>query len=130
MRVLDANVIIRLIVEDEPLMAAASRSLIESVEREVERVMLPDVIVAEVVFVLTSRNLYGYSRSTVADRLRFLLGLPNLVLDNRLRCLRALEIFVQRRALSYADAYVAAAAMEDSPAEVYSFDRGFDFKLE
>lgn len=107
-------------------MAAASRALIESVERDEERVILPDVILAELIFVLTFRNLYGFTRSEVRDRLRYILGSPKPVLDNRIRCLRALDTFAERRALSYAEAYVAAAALEQSPPEVYSFDQGFE----
>ena len=81
---------------------------------------------AEVVYVLSSRVLYGFSRQEVHTKLGYLLSLPGIVVENKSRCVRALDLYVEQNRLSYVDALVAAAAMEQAPSEVYSFDRGFD----
>jgi predicted nucleic acid-binding protein len=47
-------------------------------------------------------------------------------MENRARCLGALDLYVQERRLSFVDALVAVAAMAQTPSEVYSFDQGFD----
>ena len=45
-------------------------------------------------------------------------------MEHKTRCIHALALFDGVRAISFADALLAVAAMEQSPPEVYSFDRG------
>ena len=107
-------------------MAEASAALMERVERGEEDVLLPDVVVAEVVYVLTSKNLYGFTRDDVSNRLRYLLSLPNVLGDHKDRCQHAFGVFLEQPQLSYVDAYLVAAALEQPLHEVYSFDQGID----
>jgi predicted nucleic acid-binding protein len=125
-RLLDTNVFIRAITNDDPRASVLAQALFGRLENGPEDALVTEAVVAEVVYVLSSTALYGFSRQEVHTRLGHLLSLSGIVVENRSRCLRALDLFVERRQLSFVDALVAATAFEQSPSEVYSFDRGFD----
>ena len=87
-----------------------------------ERLELPDLIVAEMVYVLQS--VYGRPRREVAVQVRSVLAYPPVRVDNEERSLRALELYEVGH-VDFADAYLAARA-EVSDGRVASFDRGLD----
>ena len=107
-------------------MTALAESLFQRLQRGEEQVQVLESVVAEAIFVLTSRNLYNLARSEVRDRLAFALTLTGVEMQNKARALHALELYVEQRRLSFVDALIAVAAMEETPPEVYSFDQGFD----
>lgn len=126
MRYLDANIFVRYIAEDDAAMFAAVDALFESVDKDVERVAVLDVTVGEVVYVLTSRALYGLPRQEVVDRLSTILSHRGIQMEHKTRCLHALEIFASYGPLDFGDAVVCAAALDEHSPEVYSFDHDFD----
>jgi len=126
MRYIDANVFIRSIANDSPVMSPAAASLFDRLTRGEERTAVLESTVAEVVFVLGSRALYGFERADIRDRLLPLLSSAGIVLEALPRCVRALDLFVENRAINFTDALVAAACEEDESHELYSYDRGFD----
>lgn len=126
MRYLDANVFIRYATEDDIEKALAAQQLFNRVARGEERVALLEVTVAEVVFVLGSKALYAMSHQDIADRLRALLTHRNVQMSHKGRCLHALDLFAEHQSLSFGDAMICAAALDEDEAEVYSYDRGFD----
>lgn len=126
MRYIDTNVFIRCIANDSPVMSPASALLFDRLSRGEERAAVLESTVAEVVFVLGSRALYGFERTVIRDRLLALLLSQGIALEARTRCTRALDLFVENRAINFADALVAAACEEDESHELYSYDRGFD----
>jgi predicted nucleic acid-binding protein len=62
----------------------------------------------------------------VSTRLRYILSSSGISLEHGTRVLRAIDLFAERRALGFADALVAVAALEATSREVYRFDRGLD----
>ncbi len=107
-------------------MAAAAAALFGRIEDGEEEVELLDATVAEVVYVLASRTMYDLPRDLIVERLLSLLTISGFRMEHKARCIHALELFAAIRAISFADALIAAAALEQSPSEVYSFDRGLD----
>lgn len=75
---LDTNIIIRLLTQDDPEKFAACKALFERIERGETTVFLPDVIVGECIFVLTSTRGYNLSRQEVAELLTPLLQLTHV----------------------------------------------------
>ena len=126
MRLVDANVFIRALTEDVPEMSGPAQDLLERVRTGAEAVEVLESTVAEVVYVLGSRNLYSRTREWISDRLLFVLNLEGLHMEHKSRCQRALSLYAQDRNVSIADALVAFAAMDGPTGEVYSFDHGFD----
>jgi predicted nucleic acid-binding protein len=126
LRYLDANVFVRYLTQDEPTMAEAALRLLQRIRDGQEEARVLEATVAEVVYVLSSPAIFNLDRGEIRARLQPVLSIRALFLEHRSRCLKALDMYAVNRSVNFADALVAAAAMEESPAEVYSFDRGFD----
>jgi len=116
---IDTNVLIRHLTGDPPeLAAAATRFLAEA-----EDLLLPDLILAEVAYVLES--FYETPRAQVATTLRAVLAFPAIrVLDADL-LQRAVEVYEVHR-LDFADAYLVASAERTGVGIIASFDRSID----
>lgn len=115
----DTNILIRHLVGEPPEQAArATRYLAES-----DELLLPDLILAEVAYVLES--FYEVPREQVAETLRAVLAFPAIrVLDADL-LQRAVEVYEQHR-LDFADAYLVASAERTGVGVVASFDRAIE----
>jgi predicted nucleic acid-binding protein len=115
----DTNVLVRHLTGDPPAQAArATRYL-----GQADELLLPDLILAEVAYVLES--FYETPRSQVAETLRAVLAFPAIrVVDNEL-LLRTVEVYEVHR-LDFADAYLVASAERTDVGEVASFDRAID----
>ncbi|PWV76489.1 putative nucleic acid-binding protein [Nocardia neocaledoniensis] len=88
---------------------------------ESEDLYLPDLIVAETVYVLQS--VYQVPRHEVAALTRAIIGSRNVVTDDPAVLIRAADVYEHHR-LSFADAYLVALAEADSGSSIASFDKG------
>lgn len=113
---LDTNVLVRHLTGDPPAMAARATALL----RAAERLDLPDLIVAEVVYVLES--FYRVPREQVAELARAIIAFPAIETEDPPRLLRAIELY-ERVRLDFADAYLVACAERADHRSVVSFDR-------
>ncbi len=115
----DTNILVRHLTGDPPEQAArATRYLAEA-----DELLLPDLIFAEVAYVLGS--FYEAPRAQVATALRSVLAFPAIrVLDADL-LQRTVEVYEVHR-LDFADAYLVASAERTGVGAVASFDRSID----
>jgi len=90
---------------------------------EADQLLLPDLILAEVAYVLES--FYETPRSQVADTLRAVLAFQAIQVVDAELLQRAVEIYDAHR-LDFADAYLVASAERTGVAEIASFDRAID----
>jgi predicted nucleic acid-binding protein len=116
---LDANVLIRHLTGEPPAQARRATAFL----RRAEELLLPDLIVAEVVYVLES--FYEVERARVAELVRAIIGYPAIGVVDEPLLLRALEVYELDR-LDFADAYLVACAEASGVAAIASFDRGID----
>lgn len=115
----DTNVLVRHLTGDPPAQAAKATSYL----RLADELLLPDLILAEVAYVLDS--FYEAPRAQVAETLRAVLAFPAIrVLDAEL-LLRAVEAYETHR-LDFADAYLVASAERTGIGAIVSFDRAID----
>jgi predicted nucleic acid-binding protein len=115
----DTNVLIRHLTGDPPKMARrASRFLAAA-----EELLLPDLIVAECVYVLES--FYEVGRDRVAEMMRAAIAMPSMRVVDADLLLRALELY-EREGLDFAEAYLVACAELTGAARVASFDEAID----
>lgn len=114
----DANVIVRFLTKDNLTQALAVQKLLENSK---DKIILSDVIFAEVVWLLTSY--YKISKQIVIKLLKDLLDLPTIQ-SNYFLLIKALY-FYENKNIDYIDGYLAALSEEGSKT-VYSFDRDFD----
>ncbi len=125
MQFLDANILIRHLTNDDPEKSPACFALIEAIERGDVSVWTSDLIIAEVVFVLSSKKLYNLDRETIRDLLLPLINLPGIKLPNKGVLSIAFDLYT-RLNIDYTDAYSAALALNNKRPEVYSYDTHFD----
>ena len=115
----DTNILIRHLVGEPPEQAARATRYLE----QADELLLPDLILAEVAYVLES--FYEVPREQVAETLRAVLAFPVIrVLDADL-LQRAVEVYEQHR-LDFADAYLVASAERTGVGVVASFDRAIE----
>jgi predicted nucleic acid-binding protein len=115
----DTNILIRHLTNDPPDQARRATSILENAER----LILTDVVVAELVYVLESH--YEQPRKEVAQTVQSLLALPSIALADHDLVLRAIELYEHAR-LDFAEAYLVAAAELSGVRAVASFDRTLD----
>jgi predicted nucleic-acid-binding protein len=120
-RLVDANLIVRYLVQDHEKHARAATKLFESCDRgEVSLVVLPEVL-AECVFVLES--FYGHRRDEIASALSTLISSPGIEIDQEQVHLDVLERY-RKTKLHFVDCVIAAfAAAQSLP--VATFDQDF-----
>lgn len=120
--ILDANVLVRFLVQDVPQQAKAARKLVELAESGAIRLVVDPMIIAEAVYVLTS--FYKKPRESVANALLVFVQSDGVFAGEESRLVDALRRF-QRTSVDFADAWLAASAAE-TQREVASFDRDLD----
>lgn len=125
MRGLDTNVIIRYVTRDEEEKAARCLELLRRAERGEEELFLPECILTEAVYVLSSRRLYGLPRERVRDLLVAVVGLRGVRMPDKAACLEALELYGESD-LDFEDALLVAHLRSLGVSGVYSYDRHFD----
>jgi predicted nucleic-acid-binding protein len=116
---LDTNVLIRHLTGDPPALARRASAFLATADE----LLLPDVIVAEVVYVLES--VYEVERKRVAELVRAVIGFPAVVVSDEALLLRALEIYEQYR-IHFAESYLAACGEVSGVDVVASFHRDID----
>lgn len=115
----DTNVLVRHLTNDPPDQARRATAILENAER----LILTDVVVAELVYVLESY--YERPRGQIAESVQSLLALSSVAVSDHDLLLRALELYENAR-LDFAEAYLAAAAELTGVGTVASFDRALD----
>ena len=116
---IDTNVLVRHLTGDPPAQAAKATAYLQ----RADELLLPDLILAEVVYVLES--FYETPRTQVAETLRAILAFPPIRVVDAELLLRAVEAYDTHR-LDFADAYLVASAERTGIGEIASFDRGID----
>ncbi len=116
---LDTNVLIRHLTGEPSGQAARSTAFLKGRHE----VILPDLIVAEIVYVLGS--VYGGSPGEVVAAVGSLLALPIVLVSDPPLLLRALELYGSSK-LDFPEAYIAATAERTGVGRVVSFDRALD----
>jgi predicted nucleic acid-binding protein len=116
---LDTNVLVRHFTGDPPELAArATRFLADA-----EELLVPDLIVAEVVYVLES--FYEVERPRVAELARAIVAFPAITVIDKELLLRAVEVY-EVDGLDFAEAYLVASAERSGINTIASFDRSID----
>lgn len=122
---IDTDVIIRLIIGDDPVKQAAAVALFRRIEAMDIVVHGPDTVIADAVFVLSSPRMYAMPRLEIRNVLAPLVRLPGFRLPNRRILLRALDSYATTR-VDFGDAMIVAACERRGASVVYSYDHDFD----
>jgi predicted nucleic-acid-binding protein len=104
---------------DPPEQAERARRLLAGGDQ----LLLPDLVVAELVYVLES--FYDLPRARVAELARAVVAFPAIEVADEPALLRALEVYEVHR-LDFADAYLVAEAEISGVNAVASFDKAIE----
>ena len=115
----DTNILVRHLTGDPPAMAARATAYLASADE----LYLPDLIVAETVYVLESYS--EVPRPQVAMAMRSLIAFDAIVTVDPALLLRVIEVYEIDR-LDFADAYLVACAESTGVSSVASFDKSID----
>jgi len=113
MRFIDANVILRYVLDDHAELSPKAKKLID--ENSVET---PIEALCEVVFVLS--QIYGIARKDIADTLLDFYGNTNCILPHREAVIRGIEYFGDKN-LDFVDC-ILAGYYETENITIHTFD--------
>ena len=127
MRFVDTNIFVRHLTASDPKKARACFALIQAIEQGQMQAWTSDLVVAEVVFVLSAKgpNSYGYARADIRDKLLPILNLPALHLPSKGLYGRIFELYTALP-IDFIDAYHVALMEASGQLELYSYDAHFD----
>ena len=125
MRFLDANIILRYLTRDLPEKAERCLTLFQQADRGEVELITSEAIIAEVVYVLSSPNLYNLSRERIRALLTPILDLKGLKLSSRQLYHHALELYATYH-IDFEDALAVAHMRDQGIEEILSYDQHFD----
>ena len=123
LRVLDANIVLRFLTNDLLEKADRCAKLLILIEAGSEEVWLPDLVLADIVWIL--EKFYNQSKKRIQELLIPILELHGLRYTNKKVAKDALRLYVEKN-LDWTDAFVAAQMLAQKKIEIYSYDRDFD----
>lgn len=117
---LDTNVLVRYIVQDDPVQARAATQLVENVLAAERPGFVSCIVLCELVWVLESA--YGFAREQVVPVLRQLLGAAELRVESTAMATLALRAYEADPA-DFADHLVGLLNRDHGCETTYTFDR-------
>lgn len=122
---IDTNIFLRHLTNDNPVQSPACFALIQDIEQGKIQAWTSDLVILEVIFVLSSKTLYNVGRAKIRDLLLPLINLPGIKLTNKRMYRRAFELYTTL-SIDFTDAYNAALMESHKNAEIISYDKDFD----
>jgi predicted nucleic-acid-binding protein len=117
---LDTNILVRLVLHDDETQAKAAERFVVRARREQTHLFVADVVLCELVWVLTRRA--GLGRSDIAAALEQLLKTELIVVADPAIVTRALGAYSEGKG-DFADYLIREQALAASATEVVTFDR-------
>jgi predicted nucleic-acid-binding protein len=117
---LDTNILVRLLLHDDDAQARAAERLVVRARRDRTSLFVADVVLCEVVWVLSRRA--GIDRSDIADALDLLFRTELITLEDTAIATHALEAYRVGKG-DFADYLIREKARTFGTTEVVTFDR-------
>ena len=96
--------------------------MLKKVEAGAEEVFLPDIILADIVWIL--EGYYKQPRELIRDWIAAIISLQGLEFSDKSIALDALDIYVDK-GVDWSDAFAASQMFATRMYEIYSFDKRF-----
>ncbi|MBI1251390.1 MAG: PIN domain-containing protein [Alphaproteobacteria bacterium] len=117
---LDTNVIVRFLVQDDPVQSPAATRLMSRLSRA-QPGFISAIVLAEITWVLS--RAYKATRTDIAAAVEGLLRSAELIVENADAAYRALGAFQDSRSAEFADALIAQTAALAGATETVTFDQ-------
>lgn len=118
-RLVDANIVIRFLLNDDPKKSEAFANLLR---KSTTPLVLPDVIFAEIIWVLTSY--YKVPKQQIIQSLESLLAQDSIQANKNM--LGKSLIIYESFNIDYIDAYMVSYVEERDLSGIYSYDKHLD----
>jgi predicted nucleic acid-binding protein len=122
---LDSNILICHLTDIHSEYSRACFALIQAIERGEMTVWTSDLVIAEVVFVLSSKKTYALDREVIRDLLLPLIELPGIRLPHKRLYRRVFDLYAETN-IDFVDAYHVALMEQQESIEILSYDKHFD----
>lgn len=123
MSLLDTNIILRFILNDDPLFSTKAKTIFGKIEREKIKVFLSLLTVSEVIFTL--ERSYKLPKTAIIDKISSIASIPNIFVEKQ-NLLKEIFSYYQNQNLSFVDSYHIVLMRRKKINKIYSFDRDFD----
>jgi len=110
----DTNVLVRLLIKDDPGQAMRAAKIMES-----DEIFIPKTVILETEWVL--RHAYGIDQSAIRKGFQKLMGLPNVRVEDQQTVIQAVSWY--ESGLDFADALHLASSVKAD--RFVTFDSGF-----
>lgn len=117
----DTNVLLRLLVGDDPAQASKARQLFDRAAADQQSIWVSDTVLVELAWTLG--RAYGRDRSDVVQALRALSSHATVALESAVAVREATDSF-ERGPADFADCLLCAKAAAAGCDQVATFDRG------
>lgn len=121
----DTNIFLRFLTRDEPRKAEKILRLFKSAREGKVKLLTSDLVIAEVVWVLTSRQLYNFSKENTIESFLPLILEGYIELPSKPLILRTFDLFAEKN-IDFADCYNSVLAESLGADFILSYDRDFD----
>lgn len=125
MAFVDTNIFIRFIVADDLHKAQKCLNLLEQAEKGKLSLYTTESVIAETVYILSSKKLYALSSSLICEKLSSLLKIRNLHVPQKSVVIHALQIYSNYK-LDFEDALLISHALKAKNTKIYSYYHEFD----
>lgn len=122
---LDTNLIIRYLVKDNYEQAQRAYRFLQEVESGLIQITTSEAVIAEAVYVLSSKALYNLPRQIIQSDLAPVISLKGLKLPHKKTYLRALELYATIN-IDFVDALNVAHMERTGITTILSFDKDYD----
>ena len=124
--IIDTNALISFVTDRNPTQQAKIANLLDSAAQLKVRVLCPQNVLTEFVYVMDS--VYGIGKTEIRDIARDFIKLPGLEIVRQIS-LKTLFTFWPEKVPDYGDAIVASLCKDTRGSSVVTFDRKFRAKL-
>jgi len=122
-KTIDANIILRYLTNDVPEQAARSAILIQKIKAGKEHVYLPDIFIADIIWIL--EKFYKTSRENIKNAITAIVTMPGMVTADIYVILAALDTYSGSK-IDWSDSLAAAQMLNLGMDTIYTFDKHFD----
>ena len=118
--VIDTNLLVRFLTDDEPNKAKAVDTLLLKAGRNELKILIPNVVIAELVWVLES--FYRMTPEEIINLIEAILNTPGAEIQDKSIIAATLKLYGSKN-IDFIDAWIIAFAKNKNVKTIYTFDK-------
>lgn len=123
MILVDTNIILRLILDDNPILSPKARIIFEKIIEDKTKIFISLLTISETIFTL--ERSYKIPKTEIIKSLSQIFKLDNLTVEKQ-ELIEQAFIYYLGKNISFPDSYYVALMQKKKIKQIYSFDSDFD----